>query len=93
MPVTPLVGHAGREHFNHELRRATQMALIIQRHDIGNDDAAPPQTVRSLADAQLPWTLQTSSADPGADFARLTARHHLLLAGLGLAGRVREGPR
>jgi len=71
-----------------EERHSARFTLIdAEGHRVlGNDEAAPTQIVRSLTDAQIPWTLRTRSADPGADLAHITTRRHLLLAGLGLAG-------
>jgi signal transduction histidine kinase len=54
---------------------------------LGSDlGASSQQIVRSLTDVQLPWTLRTASADPGAELARVAMRRRLLFLGLGLAG-------
>jgi signal transduction histidine kinase len=48
------------------------------------DKAATWQTLRAAVATGLPWTLQVTSADPGAELAGFAARRNLLLFGLAM---------
>ncbi len=55
---------------------------------LGSLDKSARQAVRTAAATRLPWTLEVTSADPGADLAAFAARRRLLLSGFAVLALV-----